>query len=81
MKQTIATLAVLGIAASVMANGYEEFGGIVKVYDVTISGESIQVKSGKDNLQINDQKINADLYAKGSGTLKGVLVDYNHGSS
>ncbi|VGO20177.1 hypothetical protein [Pontiella sulfatireligans] len=77
MKKIITAVAVLGIAASVVANGYDEFGGSISVYDVKVKADSLKVQSAKKNLQVNDQKLNANKYSKDSVSVSGQIIVYN----
>ncbi|VGO20180.1 hypothetical protein [Pontiella sulfatireligans] len=82
MNKTIAAVAVLGIAASVAtaeAKDYKDFGGAISVYDVKVKADALKVQSAKNNLQVNDQKLNADKYSKDSVSISGQIITYNGG--
>ncbi|VGO20179.1 hypothetical protein [Pontiella sulfatireligans] len=78
MKKIITAAAVLGIAASVVARSdYEDFGGSISVYDVKVKADSLKVQSAKKNLQVNDQKLNANKYSKDSVSVSGQIIVYD----
>lgn len=83
MKKSVVAVLAMSVAATAMANGNDEFGGIIKVYDVKIKADAVQYKAGKNNIQVNDDaaKLSAKILAKDKGSLKGYIIDYDDGDT